>query len=506
MNDNGIGSSNRNRNIYSLLIFLLLTAIYLSNQDILQHNDTTGNIYQAVNIIENNRITFTYDKFPFMFSSDGDVKIHPNYYLAPVVNSQENNYVNRFGPGSSLLLLPSLYLSKIINPDWLDEHQHIWLLNKITAATITTATALLIFLISCIYLNKPYATLVCLIYALGTSAWSYTSQGMFQHTSCNFFLVVGLYCLLKKDTTGYTLLAAIGFALAVWSRPTCIIFVVLAGLYMLIHARRRFPAFFLLNIISALGILVYNNYFFGSFFHFPQTFGAEIIAYNKTGSADVWQTPILTGLSGILFSPARGLFVFSPVLLFAIYGLFLMLRQKQEFSPFLFFITACMIILVLDSRWFDWWGGWSFGYRIILETIPFLTLLLIPVFRHIGNMSSLYKGIFIVFFSWSVSIQAIGAFAYDVGGWDNKLAYRVKIKHSNKTYLVHEYELEQTHINPDLIESVEPLMHSIDRPGYRQRLWSLTDTPISFYIRYFRQAREEKKRSALNFLARINQP
>ena len=38
------------------------------------------------------------------------------------------------------------------------------------------------------------------------------------------------------------------------------------------------------------------------------------VALEKTGSESKWSTPIFRGALGLLFSPSRGIFIYSPVL------------------------------------------------------------------------------------------------------------------------------------------------------------------------------------------------
>ena len=75
---------------------------------------------------------------------------------------------------------------------------------------------------------------------------------------------------------------------------------------------------------------------------------------------------------GNLVSPARGLFVYSPVLLLALSGLVLALRQREERL-----LSACFAIIVVMhwlvvSRFPHWWGGHSYGPRFMTDIVPFL--------------------------------------------------------------------------------------------------------------------------------------
>ena len=46
-----------------------------------------------------------------------------------------------------------------------------------------------------------------------------------------------------------------------------------------------------------------------------------VIALEKTGKSQLWQTPLVVGAFGLLASPSRGLLVFSPFLVLAFWGL-----------------------------------------------------------------------------------------------------------------------------------------------------------------------------------------
>ena len=35
-----------------------------------------------------------------------------------------------------------------------------------------------------------------------------------------------------------------------------------------------------------------------------------------------------------------------------------------------------ILLLMLYSKWLMWWGGWSFGYRLLIEMLPGLMILL----------------------------------------------------------------------------------------------------------------------------------
>jgi hypothetical protein len=80
-----------------------------------------------------------------------------------------------------------------------------------------------------------------------------------------------------------------------------------------------------------------------------------------------------------MISPGRGLFIFTPVLIFSIVGIILKARRASLTS--LDIALCCIIFLhwIAISSFPHWWGGYSFGPRFFSDMTPFLIYFLIPV-------------------------------------------------------------------------------------------------------------------------------
>ena len=106
------------------------------------------------------------------------------------------------------------------------------------------------------------------------------------------------------------------------------------GIYLLVAQRSRQMAkrpseielyesklsalyYFLGASVPGAALATYNTYFLGSPFRFGQSEAGHALALEKTGLPGVWQTPLWDGAAGLLLSPSRGLFFFSPFLLLA---------------------------------------------------------------------------------------------------------------------------------------------------------------------------------------------
>jgi len=111
--------------------------------------------------------------------------------------------------------------------------------------------------------------------------------------------------------------------------------------------------------------------------------------------------------------------------------------------------------------------------------------------------------LFLLLLSWSAFVQFVGAFAYDIGGWENRTSIELKLKNTDKVFVLGEYETQNLEINPDNIVYAKKHSYSIDRARYRHRLWSFNDSPIPFYIYFFTQARHAKIRHSNEYLESI---
>ncbi|MFQ5561717.1 MAG: hypothetical protein ACE5FU_14205, partial [Nitrospinota bacterium] len=75
-------------------------------------------------------------------------------------------------------------------------------------------------------------------------------------------------------------------------------------------------------------------------------------------------------LFSLLFSPSRGLFFISPVLLYALLGLYEM--RKEYLRETVLIVMLCVGYLIINSGFYGWHGGWSYGPRYLVPVLPFL--------------------------------------------------------------------------------------------------------------------------------------
>ena len=103
---------------------------------------------------------------------------------------------------------------------------------RLTAAAISAASVVLVFLALGRIASPGVAIGVALTYAFGSSIWSIGSQALWQHELAALSLAGLSLALIAPDTRRNAVLAGLGAALAAGARPTMAIFSLLALIFV----------------------------------------------------------------------------------------------------------------------------------------------------------------------------------------------------------------------------------------------------------------------------------
>lgn len=98
-----------------------------------------------------------------------------------------------------------------------------------------------------------------------------------------------------------------------------------------------------------------------------------------------------------LFSFRKGALVYTPILLFSLAGVWVLLRKKkyQGFSALLFSVG----LVYLLSSWWNWYYGPSFGQRPLVDFLSFSGILMAYFFTQLSSKSLKWiSGVFVVLF------------------------------------------------------------------------------------------------------------
>lgn len=247
------------------------------------------------------------------------------------------------------------------------------------------------------------------VYALATPTWAIASQGLWGHGPAQLGLAVSLWAFLRPGTARWgTILAGLAAGVMVASRPsTGLVAAALAGFAVLSRGRAGLLFAGVLGAVVA-AVAAHNLAIFGS----VQGGYAELHRTHAEhhGVASAWSASFGAGLAGVLVSPSRGLFIYSPVLLFPAVGLLGWLVRRRGG------LLACAAVAVAVgigtiAQFSVWWGGHSFGPRLLADVLPAMVLGVVPVWPAIRR-GPVGRWLFAAAFAASVLVQAVGAFYY----------------------------------------------------------------------------------------------
>jgi hypothetical protein len=391
------------RGLAALLIALASLGIYLSNGRTIGSGDTLPARYLPWSILHGQG--FSLDAFPILYD-DAARQTFPlldgiPYFLRDV----NGHYVSAYPPGPAVAALPVYALPALRgappSPAWAS-----WL-EKLSAALITALSVALLFCALDQLVSRRWALAIAAIYAFGTSSFSVSSQGLWQHAPSQLFVSLLLY-QLTRGLRDNSWLAATGFAMtaAVAMRVTDVLLVLPLAVWVMATRPRLIPQFALFASPPVLAMTAYNWAVFGSVTGGSGNTTVPTVALFS-------QIPLAEGLSGLLVSPARGLFVYSPVLLLSILGCISVWRNGPP--AFRALSAGLPLVIALVSKWFLWWGGHSWGPRLLADTTPVLCFFLYPLVQQTPRR--LVKALIAATAVVSIGAHALGAYFYD-GRWD----------------------------------------------------------------------------------------
>jgi hypothetical protein len=262
-------------------------------------------------------------------------------------------------------------------------------------------------------IGRNLALVVMLAFWLGTPLWP-TTVDYLQHHPTIFFQLAGLLALFgcTQSSNPRFLPAGLCLGMAVLARYQVLpaVAATVPAVLWLWRGNRRRWGYLLGLALMTLPAMAYQKAVFGG--------------YLQRGPM-VWLNfdyPAWLGLAGLLVNPSKGLWIHSPWLL-AGWALLCRLGKAQPLDAGdtdqrrLVWIALALVLptVALYAPLNGWYGGWSWGYRYLMDALPGLSAL-----AGLG-LAVLWprrpaRWIACAAMGLSGLIQTIGALAYD-GGW-----------------------------------------------------------------------------------------
>jgi hypothetical protein len=378
------------------IAFALAMICYTANGKTIPSGDTLPARYLPFAILQQG--TFYLDDFPFLYESE-------DAYWAQKVG---DHYVSYYPVGAAVLALP-FYVPAVLWTGATPEEARSAELEKLAASGIVALSVAFMYTALRRLASRPWAFALAVAYGLGTSSLSVSSQALWQHGPAQLCLALGIFFLVRgRERPVFTMLAGLPLAFAFVCRPTNVTMLVAAAGYVLLVQPRAILGF-ALAAAPAIGFQFwYNAVYLASPFatQFPVWRGPY------------WNNSALTNLAGFLLSPSRGLFVYSPVLVFSLWGgVVAWGRNGDRLARALG--VGVLLTLLLYSRWWMYWGGSCYGPRLLADVAPALAFLLLPCGCLLSRLATA-RAIFAITLAWSVAAHAAGSY-WDDGSWNKRL-------------------------------------------------------------------------------------
>ncbi len=284
---------------------------------------------------------------------------------------EERGHLYSYQPlGTSFFAVPLVWLANLRGHDMSDRATHgNWQRNL--AAITVSACFVLSYLISRRFSGAAASLVLASVFTLGSSIAANMGAALTNHNLAMVFALMALLLIVRDAQEPLSarwayILGGLLFA-AYFARPTMLIAVVVVFVYLLLWRRPLLSRAAVGLALPLAPFLAFSWIEYGQLLPF----------YYRIDRLNL--PPTLLRLYGLVLSPARGLLVYNPFLLAVLFGLAIGSRRLVR-EP-LFWLAATWIVLDLAalSRWANWWGGWSFGSRLLLDTMPALLLLTLLV-------------------------------------------------------------------------------------------------------------------------------
>lgn len=341
---------------------------------------------------------------------DLTIQAHPNPYW--VRDALHGHKASLYAVTTPVLVAP-LYLPAVAYlrvRGWTDArvNQLAFAMEKIAASVVASLAVGWMYLLLRRRIERRPALLLTVLFAFGTTTWAISSQALWQHGPAELLVVAALWFLTGAPIPRHILAAGLATGLMVANRPPDLTLALAFGAAGLLWAGRPLcrAALFRIALFAvgiALPVALTVAYNLTAFARLSGGYGQAGVA-----SLSFFSSPLLEGIAGLLVSPARGLFVFSPFLLFVPLFFHRILRDRSHRVLNLLLTGGVLLLLLVYAR-VDFRQGFSYGPRFLTDALPILVWLLAPILptlRGVARAAFLAAGVF------SIWVQLVGAFQY----------------------------------------------------------------------------------------------
>jgi hypothetical protein len=309
-------------------------------------------------------------------------KMAPEDPYGDIVQGANRLFYFKWGLGQSLVEAPLIFIHHMLWTFIHSDHSEQRVSPAYNASeflflifgpsAISASGCLLLFWLA-LRLGFAQATsvLLTLIYGLGTVIWPY-SKSFMSETTLNVAMLGGVYAVVSYTVTRqkwWLILSGACMGFSVLTKPMALVVVPVLLLYLFAKvgpswATRDIGTFWMIPFMVFLAVQGWHNTIrYGNFMEF---------GYGQGWDRFGFCTPLYVGLWGLLLSPGKSFFLYTPAAALALTSAKMFFKDRKQEACL--FLGICIVYVLPHALWCLWAGDWAWGPRFLLVITPYMIL------------------------------------------------------------------------------------------------------------------------------------
>jgi len=336
-----------------------------------------------------------------------------NHYT--VVQRNGHDYYN-YPIGTPIFSLPFVRAANLAGKD-MSVLQDNYRVQKLIAGLLCALAFFLLYSIGRHFLSAAHSAVIAGVSVLGSSLTSTMGTALWNTDFAVFFILLSLLLIVRHDrgqasaATPYSL--GLFLFAAYLCRPAASVFILVTLAYSFARDRNFFLKVVATSSILLVGYLIFSRVEYGQWIE-------EYYSASRLGPRHG-----RLALYGLFLSPSRGLLVYSPFFAPVLAGLLWYFDALKRNALVWFCLIWSGLHLLIVARNSGWWGGHSFGPRLLTEAVPALVLLTVILWQALSQNASRHtRRVFQVSYLalgaagiWINSVQ--GLYNYSTARWNS---------------------------------------------------------------------------------------
>jgi len=395
---------------------------------------------------------------------------NPNYGFS--FKGRDGRYYDPHGLANALIMTPIAIIELVANKVLdLDMGQFISFLGNLTGI-IASSLACLVFFLILFLLGRPLK--ICFFTTLCAAFLSIIfpyATGNYEGNLNMLFILSSLYFLLrfsKEKKILHLIYGGLFAGLTIITRDFSWLFLFWVILFISWFSFKkndfRIGAVFILTILPCLSLWGYYNWLRTGKFYL------SVVAMLNLSDKFAQGSPtnnIIFGLKGLFLSSGASIFVYSPILVFSLFGWKEFFQKKKKECILIFSIVVTFLLANAKIR--SWFGLWGWGPRYTLEITP---LILLPLGFWLTTdrlKNKIKRYTFILICAYSLLIQL----AATLTNWHARLGYLLARKGGDAFLFTARYSQWWDSIKTLMINLWNLMFGAflyLENPGYELRI------------------------------------